>query len=93
MDSLLVNFLNLALCLGCARAAVCRLHAITDRVYTRVALLYVGLFVGAGFSGFQYYIFGTLAGWADVCFSGVVCLLMWATMRQWRHGPPSYCTR
>lgn len=90
---LLLNFLNLTLCMGCAWAAVCRLHAINERVYVRVAVLYVLLFAGAAFSGLQYYIFGTFAGWADVTFSAVVCLLMWATMTQWRDGPPSYCTR
>lgn len=87
--ALLLNFVNLIMCFGYGLSAMCRLAKMHNRVTHRAAALYVVLFAGSAFSGLQWFIFGTLAGWPDVAASLVICALLWATMHDWREGPPA----
>ncbi len=84
----LLNFVNLVLCFLWGWSAMCRLSLMHDGVRLRVAVLYLGLFVASAFSGLQFYIFGTLAGWPDVLASLAVCGLLGVSVAAWRHGPP-----
>lgn len=84
----LLNFVNLVLCFGYGLSAMCRLARMHNRVVTRVALVYLALFVGSVVSGLQFFFFGRFAGWPDVVASAVLCTLLWLTMSNWRNGPP-----
>lgn len=88
MDHQLLNFLNLVLCTVWGGSAVFRVGVMTNAVMLRYAVLYVGCMVAAFLCGFQFFIFGTLAGWADVIASCVVLALMMIGGSRWREGPP-----
>lgn len=85
MNPLLLNFANLLLCVAWAAATVYRLDAMHRHVPRAVGVLYASLFVAAVFSGLQFYIFGTLAGWPDLIVSAVVCALLWLGAPAWRN--------
>jgi hypothetical protein len=82
-----LNFVNLVLCFAWGWSAMCRLSLMQEGVPLRVALLYLALFVGSVFSGLQFYIFGTLAGWPDVFASVMICALLGVSVSSWRHAP------
>jgi len=85
---LILNFVNLLLCLFWGWAAICRLAVIHNLVMLRVQIVYVLVFVAAPLCGFQYFIWGTYAGWPDIIASVVISGLMLAGMHNWRNGPP-----
>lgn len=84
-----LTFVNMALCFCWGWSAMCRLAKMHGRTRLRVELFYLALFVASVFSGLQFYIFGTFAGWPDVVASVAICGLLWATMHDWRMGPPA----
>jgi hypothetical protein len=85
---LILNLVNLLLCLGWGWAAMCRLSAIHGMVLIRYQVLYLFMFVAAFVCGFQFFMFGTFAGWPDVIASTVILSLMLVGTARWRHGPP-----
>jgi hypothetical protein len=89
-----LTFVNLGLCFAWGLSAMCRLAKMHGRTRLRVELFYLALFVASVFSGLQYWLFGTFAGWPDVAASVAICGLLWLTMPHWRHGPPpASCVR
>lgn len=90
MEKLLIlNFVNLLLCVFWGWAAVCRLAVIHNFVMLRVQLVYVLVFVASPLCGLQYFIWGTYAGWPDIIASIVISGMMLAGMHNWRNGPPA----
>lgn len=70
---LLLNFVNVVVCLGVAFAAVCRLAAMHRTDPLAPGLVFLGLFVGAILAGGRFWLFGSPAGWPDVILAGA-CL-------------------
>lgn len=85
---LILNLVNLILCVAWGWSAMCRLSLIHKHVMVRYQVLYLGAFVSAWVCGLQFYIFGTYAGWPDVIASCVILALMLVDLRSWKDGPP-----
>jgi len=89
MEKLLIlNFINLLLCAFWGWASVCRLAVIHKFVLVRVQALYIIVFAASPLCGFQYFIWGTYAGWPDIIASSVISGMMLAGMHNWKKGPP-----